>query len=234
MSANGKAAAILETSELRMVFGGLVAVDGVDFTVPEGAIVSVIGPNGAGKTTCFNLLTKFLQPTSGRIVYNGRDITREKPSSIARLGLIRSFQISAVFPHLSVLENVALGPRVVGRMPLAEARARAAAQLERVGMASFAAARPETLSGGQQQRVAIARALALTPRVMLFDEPTSALDPAMSAEVMETIVALARGGQTMVVVTHDHTFARRAATQVVELVAGRITRAGPPATVLDP
>jgi ABC-type polar amino acid transport system ATPase subunit len=125
-----------------------------------------------------------------------------------------------------------LAPRVVSKLPVEEARSRAVDLLDRVGLSSFAAARPATLSGGQQQRVAIARALAMRPRVMLFDEPTSALDPTMTSEVLEVIVDLAKGGQTMVVVTHDHGFAKRAATWVVELAAGRVIRQGTATEVL--
>jgi ABC-type polar amino acid transport system ATPase subunit len=142
------------------------------------------------------------------------------------------FQQFNLFAHLSAVENVALAPRVVLGLSAAESRARGLELLDRVRLRSFADARPATLSGGQQQRVAIARALAMRPRVMLFDEPTSALDPAMTAEVMEVIVELARAGQTMVVVTHDHGFARRAASRVVELAAGRIARQGLAADVL--
>jgi ABC-type polar amino acid transport system ATPase subunit len=119
-----------------------------------------------------------------------------------------------------------LAPRAVLKLPAEEARSRALDLLNRVGLGSFAAARPSTLSGGQQQRVAIARALAMRPRVMLFDEPTSALDPSMTSEVLDVIMDLAKAGQTMVVVTHDHGFAKRAATWVVELVAGRVARQG--------
>jgi len=142
------------------------------------------------------------------------------------------FQQFNLFPHLSVIDNVMLAPRVVSKVPVEEARSRAVDLLDRVGLSSFAAARPTTLSGGQQQRVAIARALAMRPRVMLFDEPTSALDPTMTSEVLEVIVDLAKAGQTMVVVTHDHGFAKRAATWVVELAAGRVIRQGTATEVL--
>jgi len=142
------------------------------------------------------------------------------------------FQQFNLFAHLSAVENVSLAPRVVLGLSASDAHARGLDLLDRVGLRSFADARPAMLSGGQQQRVAIARALAMRPRVMLFDEPTSALDPEMTAEVMEVIVELARAGQTMVVVTHDHGFARRAASRVVELAAGRIARQGPAADVL--
>jgi ABC-type polar amino acid transport system ATPase subunit len=142
------------------------------------------------------------------------------------------FQQFNHFPHLSVLDNVTLGPRTVLKNTVAEARSRAIDLLDRVGLASFVTARPATLSGGQQQRVAIARALAMQPRVMLFDEPTSALDPTMTAEVLDVIVDLANAGQTMVVVTHDHSFAKRAATWVVELAAGKVARQGTAAELL--
>ncbi|MEI6241381.1 MAG: amino acid ABC transporter ATP-binding protein [Planctomycetia bacterium] len=216
--------------------GGTRVLTDVTLRAGEREVTAIVGPSGGGKSTLLRCLNGLEVFDTGEVTVAGH---RMRPGShpprlleqVRRdVGMV--FQQFNLFPHLSVLENVALGPRVVARLPPAEARVLAEAQLDRVGMASFAAARPATLSGGQQQRVAIARALALAPRVMLFDEPTSALDPAMSAEVMETIVALARGGQTMVVVTHDHAFARRAATQVVELVAGRITRTGPPADVL--
>jgi ABC-type polar amino acid transport system ATPase subunit len=216
--------------------GGALVLDDVSVQAGERVVTAIVGPSGGGKSTllrCLNGLEVFDRgevTIAGHRMLPGPHAPRLLEQVRRDVGMV--FQQFNLFPHLSVLENVALGPRVVARRPLAEARGMAEAQLARVGMAAFAAARPATLSGGQQQRVAIARALALAPRVMLFDEPTSALDPAMSAEVMETIVDLARGGQTMVVVTHDHAFARRAATQVVELIAGRITRSGPPAEIL--
>ncbi|NDC52740.1 MAG: amino acid ABC transporter ATP-binding protein [Planctomycetia bacterium] len=214
-----------------------VLVD-VSLRAREGEVMAIVGPSGGGKSTLLRCLNGLEVFDAGAVEIAAHRM-RPGPHPPRLLEAVRRdvgmvFQQFNLFPHLTVLENVSLGPRVVARLPVAEARARALAQLDRVGLAAFAASRPATLSGGQQQRVAIARALALAPRVMLFDEPTSALDPAMSAEVMETIVALARAGQTMVVVTHDHAFARRAATQVVELVAGRITRTGPPADILGP
>jgi len=216
--------------------GGALVLDDVCVQAGERAVTAIVGPSGGGKSTLLRCLNGLEVFDAGEVTIAGhRMLPGPHPPRLLEqvrrdVGMV--FQQFNLFPHLSVLENVALGPRVVARMPLAEAHGMAEAQLARVGMAAFVAARPATLSGGQQQRVAIARALALAPRVMLFDEPTSALDPAMSAEVMETIVELARGGQTMVVVTHDHAFARRAATQVVELIAGRITRTGPPAEIL--
>jgi ABC-type polar amino acid transport system ATPase subunit len=204
--------------------------------VAEGEVIAVVGPSGGGKSTllrCLNGLDTF---DAGTVSIAGHSLAAG-PHSPRLLEQVRRdagmvFQQFNLFANLSALDNVALAPRVVAGLAAEEARRRAHALLDRVGLASFAAARPATLSGGQQQRVAIARALAMAPKVMLFDEPTSALDPAMSAEVLDVILDLARGGQTMVVVTHDHAFARRAATQVVELVAGRITRFGPPLSIL--
>jgi len=192
--------------------------------------------SGSGKSTllrCLNGLETFeggtIEIAGHRLVAGG-----QPPAALDELrrdvGMV--FQQFNLFPHLSVLDNVVLAPRVVSKLPVDEARSRAVELLDRVGLSSFAAARPATLSGGQQQRVAIARALAMRPRVMLFDEPTSALDPTMTSEVLEVIVDLAKAGQTMVVVTHDHGFAKRAATWVVELAAGQVVRQGTAAALL--
>ncbi|NBW96567.1 MAG: amino acid ABC transporter ATP-binding protein [Planctomycetia bacterium] len=216
--------------------GGVTALADVDLEVRPGEVTAIVGPSGSGKSTllrCVNGLETF---DAGSVCIAGHQLAPgpQPPRLLERVrrdaGMV--FQQFNLFANLSAVDNVALAPRVVAGMATEEARRRAIGLLDRVGLASFAAARPGTLSGGQQQRVAIARALAMEPKVILFDEPTSALDPAMSEEVLEVIVDLARGGQTMVVVTHDHALARRTATQVVELIAGRITRLGPPAAVL--
>ena len=208
----------------------------VSLTVAEGEVTAIVGPSGGGKSTLLRCLNGLEVFDAGELSIAGHRLSAG-PHPVAVLEQVRRdvgmvFQQFNLFPHMTVLENVMVAPRVVRRVSADEARANALALLERVGLAAFAGTRPPTLSGGQQQRVAIARALAMEPRVMLFDEPTSALDPVMSAEVLDVIVDLARGGQTMVVVTHDHALAKRAATNVVELVAGRITRVGPPADVL--
>jgi len=208
----------------------------VSLTVAEGEVTAIVGPSGGGKSTLLRCLNGLEVFDAGELSIAGHRLSAG-PHPVGELEQVRRdvgmvFQQFNLFPHMSVLENVMVAPRVVRRVAADEARAKALALLDRVGLAAFAAARPATLSGGQQQRVAIARALAMEPRVMLFDEPTSALDPAMSAEVLEVIVDLARGGQTMVVVTHDHALAKRAATNVVELVAGRVHRMGLPADVL--
>ena len=214
---------ILSASNMTKRFGGLVAINSLNFNIPRLSISSIIGPNGAGKTTFFNCITGFYKIDEGMITFDGQRIDGKPVYDITRIGIARTFQNIRLFNNMTAIENVSLSPRVVKRLPAGEARSQAMRLLERVGLGSFADARPATLSGGQQQRVAIARALAMKPRVMLFDEPTSALDPAMAAEVLDVILDLARAGQTMMIVTHDHLFARRAAANVVELVGGRVT-----------
>lgn len=211
-------------------------LDDVSLRGDEGAVTVLVGPSGSGKSTLLRCLNGLETFEAGGITIAGHALAPggHAPRMLERLrrdvGMV--FQQFNLFGNLSVVENVALGPRVVRHEDADMARERALELLDRVGLKGHAAARPATLSGGQQQRVAIARALAMEPRVMLFDEPTSALDPAMTAEVIDVIVDLAKSGQTMVVVTHDHGFALRAATWVVELVAGRVTRAGPPGLIL--
>jgi ABC-type polar amino acid transport system ATPase subunit len=218
-------------------WGGVPVLREVSLAGAEGGVTALVGSSGSGKTTLLRCLNGLETFDAGSLSVAGHRLAPglHAPAVLERLrrdvGMV--FQQFNLFPHLSVIDNVTLGPRVVLRTPAEEARGRALELLDRVGLASFAAARPATLSGGQQQRVAIARALAMQPRVMLFDEPTSALDPAMTAEVLDVIVDLARAGQTMVVVTHDHGFAKRAATWVVELAAGRITRQGSPDVVFQ-
>ena len=228
---------MISVRAVRKLRGGVTALADVDLEVREGQVTAIVGPSGGGKSTllrCLNALEPF---DSGEIRIAGHLLS---PGTARRagdlVGLRRDvgmvFQQFNLFPHLSVLENVMLAPRVVLGQPRADAAERATALLSRVGMRGFESARPATLSGGQQQRVAIARALAMGPRVMLFDEPTSALDPAMSREVVEVIAELARSGQTMVVVSHDHALVARAAGHVVELEAGRVSRQGPVASIL--
>jgi ABC-type polar amino acid transport system ATPase subunit len=221
---------MIEVESLTKHRAGKPVLNAVTFRGAERGVTVLVGPSGGGKSTLLRCLNGLESFEGGAVTIAGHRLVGGPQGGVARDELRRDvgmvFQQFNLFPHLSVLDNVMLGPRVVLREPAEAARERAVALLDRVGLASFAAARPATLSGGQQQRVAIARALAMRPRVMLFDEPTSALDPQMTAEVLEVIVDLARGGQTMVVVTHDHGFARRAATWVVELVAGRVARQG--------
>ena len=211
--------------------GAVRVLEAVSMAGAEGTVTALVGASGSGKTTLLRCLNGLETFDAGRLTVAGHELS-PGPHPTPRLDRLRRdvgmvFQQFHLFPHLSVVENVALGPRIVLGAATEAARAAAVALLDRVGLATFATARPATLSGGQQQRVAIARALAMRPRVMLFDEPTSALDPRMTTEVLDVIVDLARDGQTMVVVTHDHGFAKRAASWVVELAAGRVTRQGP-------
>ena len=205
----------------------------IELSVTPGERIVICGPSGSGKSTLIRCINRLEEHQEGHLYVDGAEVTDDvKVIDDIRKKVGMVFQQFNLFPHLSVLDNVMLAPRVVSKLPVEEARSRAVDLLDRVGLSAFAAARPATLSGGQQQRVAIARALAMRPRVMLFDEPTSALDPTMTSEVLEVIVDLAKGGQTMVVVTHDYGFAKRAATWVVELAAGRVIRQGTATEVL--
>jgi ABC-type polar amino acid transport system ATPase subunit len=227
---------VITVSSLTKSRAHLRVLEEVSLASAEGTVTALVGPSGSGKSTLLRCLNGLETFESGLITIAGHRLEAgpHVPAVLERLrrdvGMV--FQQFNLFPHLSTVDNIALAPRVVLGLSAADARARGLELLERVGLRGFADARPSTLSGGQQQRVAIARTLAMRPRVMLFDEPTSALDPAMAAEVTEVIVELARAGQTMVVVTHDHGFARRAASRVVELAAGRVARQGPSAEML--
>ena len=227
---------MITVSEVSKSRASLRVLNEVSLERAEGTVTAIVGPSGSGKSTLLRCLNGLETFEAGGIEIAGHRL-EPGPHPPARLERLRRdvgmvFQQFNLFSHLSVLDNVCLAPRVVLGLAAAEAHARGLDLLERVGLRPFASARPATLSGGQQQRVAIARSLAMRPRVMLFDEPTSALDPAMTEEVQDVIVDLARGGQTMVVVTHDHVFAKQAASWVVELDAGRVARQGPAATML--
>ena len=231
--------AILETVGLTKEFRGFVAVNDVSLSIRRGTIHGLIGPNGAGKTTCFNLLTKFLQPTRGTIRYDGRDITGMKPAEVARLGLVRSFQISAVFPHLSVLENV--------RVALQRSRGgsfdfwrsdsllrsyddRARALLEDVGLSSYATLTAGELPYGRKRALEIATTLALDPVMMLLDEPTAG----MTHDDVGRIVQLIRrvsAGRTVLLVEHNLTVVSGLCDFITVLARGRVLAEGDYATV---
>jgi ABC-type polar amino acid transport system ATPase subunit len=226
---------MITVESLSKAWTGGPVLEGVCLANAEGRVLAVVGPSGSGKSTLLRCLNGLETFDSGAVTIAGHRLVAGQHATATLEALRRDvgmvFQQFHLFPHLSALDNVALAPRLVRGVPAEAARCRGRALLERVGLGAFTAARPTRLSGGQQQRVAIARALAMEPRVMLFDEPTSALDPSMTAEVLDVMVDLARSGQTMVVVTHDHGFARRAADWVVELAAGRVTRQGMPAEI---
>lgn len=202
---------ILETKNLTREFKGFVAVDNVNLQVQRGHIHALIGPNGAGKTTCFNLLTKFLEPSSGQILFNSQDITAAKPAQIARLGIIRSFQISAVFPHLSVLENVRIGlQRQLGtafhfwksEKSLDQLNARAMALLEEVDLSSFADSVTVDLPYGRKRALEIATTLAMEPELMLLDEPTQGMGHEDVQRVTDLIKKVSKG-RTILMVEHN-------------------------------
>jgi len=230
---------ILETAGLTKEFRGFVAVDDVALRVREGSIHALIGPNGAGKTTCFNLLTHFLVPTRGTIRFKGRDITGSKPAAIARLGLVRSFQISAVFPHLTVLENVRLAlQRARGASfdfwrsenVLSVYDERARALLEDVGLTDYEKALAVELPYGRKRALEIATTLALDPEMMLLDEPTAG----MTHEDVERIVALirrVRKGRTILMVEHNLSVVEGLCDTITVLTRGRVLAEGDYATV---
>lgn len=230
---------ILSTSGLTKEFAGFTAVNGVDLSVRRGSIHALIGPNGAGKTTCFNLLTKFLAPTRGAIVYNGRDITREKPAEIARLGLVRSFQISAVFPHLTVRENVKValqrpnGLATQFWLPLSaldRLDARADDLIERLGLARWRDHRAADLSYGRKRVLEIATTLALDPEVLLLDEPMAGMgqeDVAMVADIIRDVAT----ERAVLMVEHNLSVVADICHHVTVLQRGEIIARGDYATV---
>jgi branched-chain amino acid transport system ATP-binding protein len=230
---------ILETEQLTKEFQGFVALKSVDLRVRRGAIHALIGPNGAGKTTCFNLLTKFLSPTRGTIRYEGREITQARPAEIARLGMVRSFQISAVFPHLSVLENVRIAlQRRRGssfdfwrsERTLDEFNERAVELLEAVGLASFAALPAVELPYGRKRALEIATTVALEPKLLLLDEPTAGL----GHEDIDRIVALIRkvaADRSVLMVEHNLSVVADLSHSITVLARGEVLAEGDYATV---
>ena len=214
--------------------GGKVrALDGFDLEVHEGEIVCLIGPSGSGKSTALRSINGLEHPDQGTLRVLGLDaLDPEQDMDALRAEVGMVFQHFNLFPHMSVLENLALAPVHVRGSAREAALARGRELLERVGIADKADARPDRLSGGQKQRVAIARALAMDPRLMLFDEPTSALDPEMVGEVLQVMRDLA-ARMTMVVVTHEMGFAREVASRVAFLDRGRVLEIGPPAQVFE-
>ena len=219
---------ILETQELTKEFKGFVAVDKVNLRVKRGSIHALIGPNGAGKTTCFNLLTKFLIPTSGKILFDGRDITQEKPAQIARQGVIRSFQISAVFPHLTVLENVRVAlQREMGtsfhfwksERSLQTLDARAHELLEAVDLQQFATLPAVELSYGRKRALEIATTLAMDPKLMLLDEPTQGMGLEDVDRIRQLIKKVA-ASRTVLMVEHNMSVVSSIADTITVLQRG--------------
>ncbi|MFD6055094.1 MULTISPECIES: amino acid ABC transporter ATP-binding protein [Agromyces] len=210
-------------------YGQFHALKDVSLSVDRGEVVVVIGPSGSGKSTLCRTINRLETFTSGSIRIDGDELPKEgKALAALRADVGMVFQSFNLFAHLTVLDNVTLGPIKVKRQSKADAERAARVLLERVGVAQQAEKLPGQLSGGQQQRVAIARALAMNPKVMLFDEPTSALDPEMINEVLDVMVGLAQDGMTMIVVTHEMGFARKAADRVVFMADGQIVEEAAP------
>ncbi|WP_305039295.1 MULTISPECIES: amino acid ABC transporter ATP-binding protein [unclassified Frankia] len=215
-------------------FGAFQALHGISLTVHSGEVLVIVGPSGSGKSTLCRCINRLETIDAGRIMIDGEPLP-EEGRALARLraevGMV--FQSFNLFAHKTALENVILGPTKVKRIPREAAERQGRELLDRVGVGAKAGSYPAQLSGGQQQRVAIARALAMEPKAILFDEPTSALDPEYIAEVLDVMAGLARDGMTMVVVTHEMGFARRAADRIVFMADGRILEEGAPENFFD-
>jgi branched-chain amino acid transport system ATP-binding protein len=230
---------ILETRGLTKEFKGFVAVQNVSLCVRRGSIHALIGPNGAGKTTCFNLLTHFLEPTRGQILYNGREITGASPANIARMGLVRSFQISAVFPHLTVLENVRIAlQRKRGASfdfwraegVLNELNAKARELIEAVGLAEFEATAAVELAYGRKRALEIATTLALDPEMMLLDEPTAGMAH-QDVERISALIKKAAVNRTVLMVEHNLSVVEHLTDRITVLQRGEILAEGDYKTV---
>ncbi|KEP76341.1 glutamate ABC transporter ATP-binding protein [Microbacterium sp. SUBG005] len=220
---------LVVVSDVQKHYGQFQALKDIDLTVDRGEVVVVIGPSGSGKSTLCRTINRLETITSGSITIDGKELPKEgKGLAELRADVGMVFQSFNLFAHLTILENVTLGPIKVRKMKKADAEKEARALLDRVGVGHQADKLPAQLSGGQQQRVAIARALAMKPKVMLFDEPTSALDPEMINEVLDVMVGLAKDGMTMIVVTHEMGFARKAANRVVFMADGQIVEQAAP------
>lgn len=220
---------LFEIKDLCKDFGETKVLNNINTTISQGEVVVVVGPSGSGKSTFLRSLNRLEEPTSGTILFEGLDIT-DKRSNInkyrQKIGMV--FQHFNLFPHKTILENMTLAPIKLLKKSKAEADQEAMELLKRVGLEEKAGAYPSQLSGGQKQRIAIVRALCMNPDVMLFDEPTSALDPEMVGEVLNVMEDLAKGGMTMVIVTHEMGFARKVGTRVIFIDEGEIKEENPP------
>ena len=218
---------MIVAENLQKSYEGLDVLRGVSLTVNKGDVVCLVGPSGCGKSTFLRCLTRLEEPTGGKVYLDGVEVTeKDIDKTRAKMGMV--FQHFNLFPHLTVKRNITLAPTRLHRMTKDQADKRAMELLERIGLADKADPYPSSLSGGQKQRIAIARALAMDPEVLLFDEPTSALDREMVGEVLELMKELARGGMTMVVVTHEMGFAREVASRVIFIDEGVVKVDKPP------
>ena len=218
---------MIDVKGLQKNYGGLQVLKGVDLTINKGDCVVLVGPSGCGKSTFLRCLNHLEEPDGGHIIFNGKEVTDHDIDHVRqKMGMV--FQHFNLFPHLTVKKNITLAPVRLGLMKQDEADKRAMELLGRISLADKADTYPNMLSGGQKQRIAIVRALAMNPDVLLFDEPTSALDPEMVGEVLELMKELARGGMTMVCVTHEMGFAREVANRIIFIDEGVVKVDKPP------
>ena len=223
----------IHVENLKKTFGKLEVLKDINIDITQGEVLVVIGPSGSGKSTFLRCLNRLETATSGKIIVNGENISDKKVNiNKARENIGMVFQHFNLFPNMTVLQNVTLAPVELKKMSKEEANQTGMKLLARVGLDSKAHSYPQQLSGGQKQRVAIARALAMNPSIMLFDEPTSALDPEMVGEVLAVMKELAKGGMTMIVVTHEMGFAREVADRIVFMDGGYIIEEGTPEEIL--
>ena len=229
MTAQSGTPTIVGFEKVNKWYGAYHALRDIDLHIGRGERIVICGPSGSGKSTLIRCINRLEEHQTGRLTVDGTELVDDlKAIERVRLNVGMVFQQFNLFPHLTVLENLALAPMWVGGLPRKDAEARAMLQLERVRIADQALKFPLQLSGGQQQRVAIARALCLTPKVMLFDEPTSALDPEMIKEVLDVMIELAAAGMTMICVTHEMGFARSVADRMVFMDQGQIVEENTP------
>ena len=226
---------LIEIDDLHKSFGKLNVLKGVSMRVRKGDVLVLIGPSGSGKSTLLRSVNLLEKPTSGRVIFEGNDMTAagKKELSVLRQRMGMVFQQFNLFPHLKVKDNITISPMRVRKTSREAAEEKARALLERVGLIDKWDSWPQNLSGGQRQRVAIVRALAMDPDVMPFDEPTSALDPEMVGEVLDVMRQLAADGMTMMVVTHEMRFAREVGDYVLFMDDGQIIESGTPEQLFD-
>ena len=218
---------IIQVKGLKKNFGALQVLKGVDAAIEENEVVCIIGPSGSGQSTFLRCLNRLEEITEGEILIDGVHLSKENENEVrTEMGMV--FQSFNLFPHMSVLDNVTIGPRKVRGIDRKEAEKKALELLARVGLRDKADGYPSSLSGGQKQRVTIARALAMNPKIILFDEPTSALDPEMVGEVLDVMKGLTHGGMTLVIVTHEMGFAKEVADRVLFMDEGYIIEQGTP------
>lgn len=224
---------MIRLENVHKTFGKNEVLKGINLHIEQGQVVVIIGPSGSGKSTVLRTMNYLEEPTSGKVIVDGMDLSDKKKLNEVRAEVGMVFQNFNLFPHMTVMENLTLAQTKVRKISSDEAKKIGQALLDRVGLADKANAYPDSLSGGQKQRVAIARALAMKPKVMLFDEPTSALDPEMVSEVLDVMKSLAEDGMTMVIVTHEMSFAKKVADRVLFVDGGLILEDDTPERVFD-